>query len=113
MTRRKVSLTRLQRLTSQVVVHLLVDSASAHNILVPLHQDLDHPQWASVVCLRLVSAAVSRSTLTLSNTQANVAPPFPPGPGFPPMAAPPFPPNGALAARGMGPPPPGGFPGGV
>ncbi len=40
------------------------------------------------------------------------APPFPPGPGFPPMMAPPFPPNGPIPARGMGPPPPGGFPGG-
>ncbi|KAF8351579.1 U1 zinc finger-domain-containing protein [Amanita rubescens] len=40
------------------------------------------------------------------------APPFPPGPGFPPMMPPPFPPNGPIGARGMGPPPPGGFPGG-
>lgn len=45
--------------------------------------------------------------------RATARPPFPPGPGFPPMmppGGPPFPPGG-MPPPGMG--PPGGFPGGT
>jgi hypothetical protein len=70
MTRRKVSSTRLQRLTSQVAVHLLADSALGHNILVLLHQGSDHLQWVLVVlCLRLVSAALLLSLLVPDSPQ--------------------------------------------